>query len=137
MAPATQPVVRVRVHKADEIPGSQKRLKSDSVDFGSSVRGNDNLQIVRLLEATGLACRCDVMVVHLDEQTLRTQLSARGGRESGHEILDKIQKGEVLTITLSDGKVRTFEDVSDALNQLRSFGWTADPPPLDGAGEST
>jgi hypothetical protein len=72
--------------------------------------------------------------VNFDEQTLRTQLAARGGRESGHEILDKVQKGEALTITLSDGRVRTFEDVSDALNQLRELGWTSASPNGDVAG---
>ena len=62
-----------------------------------------------------------------DEQTLRTRLAAPNGRGCGFQIINTVLQGEPLTIKLSNGEERRFADVSDAMNHLRDFGWSATP----------
>jgi hypothetical protein len=62
-----------------------------------------------------------------DEQTLRNRLTARDGRGCGFQIINTVLQGEPLTIRLANGEERRFADVSDAMNHLREFGWSATP----------
>jgi hypothetical protein len=76
-----------------------------------------------LMKNTPAFCGLSSADMKFTEEALRRLLSSAHSGAIGHDILDRVAKGEVLTINYGIMEVAPLRDVSDALNHLRDLGW--------------